>query len=478
MPPLDAENCYRALATHDARFDGRFFVGVRTTRIYCRPVCTVCLPRRENCRFFRSAAAAEVAGFRPCLRCRPELAPGLARVDASAQFAKAAVAMIEDGALCDTGIETLAARIGITSRHLRRVFEAEFGVSPIEYAQTQRLLLAKHLLTDTSLPVVDVALASGFRSVRRFNALIRERYRMAPSRLRRDGAPATLPSAMAFELGYRPPYAWDAMLAFLRARAVPGIERADDTTYCRTVSLRHRDAEASGWIAVARSRARATLSVQVSASLAPVVAAVLSRVRNAFDCACDPEPIAARLGSLAERHPGLRVPGTCDGFELAVRAIVGQQVSVAGARTLLGRLVRDLGIPLSGAGPCGLTHAFPSAATLSLCPIDALRGVGLTRARAGTLRGLAEAVMHGDIALDAGADVERTRRALEAIPGIGPWTSGYIAMRALGWPDAFLDNDLVVLRALGETRPARARARSEMWRPWRAYAVMHLWANA
>jgi AraC family transcriptional regulator of adaptative response / DNA-3-methyladenine glycosylase II len=477
MPPLDADSCYRALATHDARFDGRFFVGVRTTRIYCRPVCTVRLPRRENCRFFRSAAAAEVAGFRPCMRCRPELAPGLARVDASAQFAKAAVAMIEDGALADTNVEALAKRIGITSRHLRRVFEAEFGVTPIEYAQTQRLLLAKRLLTDTSLPVVDVALASGFRSVRRFNALIRERYRMAPSRLRRDGAPSTLPSAMAFELGYRPPYAWNAMLAFLRARAVPSIEHVDDTTYRRTLSLRHRDAEASGWITVAQSRARTTLRVEVSASLAPVVPAVLSRIRSAFDCACDPEPIAARLGSLAERHPGLRVPGTCDGFELAVRAIVGQQVSVAGARTLLGRLVRGLGEPLTSAGPHGLTHAFPSAARLAQCPIDALRGVGLTGARARTVRALAEAVVHGDIALDAGADVERTRRALEQIPGIGAWTSGYIAMRALGWPDAFLDNDLGVLRALGETRAAHARARSEIWRPWRAYAVMHLWTN-
>jgi AraC family transcriptional regulator, regulatory protein of adaptative response / DNA-3-methyladenine glycosylase II len=259
---------------------------------------------------------------------------------------------------------------------------------------------------------------------------------------------------------------------------VPGVEHADATTYRRTLSLRHRDAEASGWIAVAQSRGRATLCVQVSASLAPVVPAVLSRVRNAFDCACDPDSISARLGSLAQRHPGLRVPGTCDGFELAVRAIVGQQVSIAGARTLLGRLVHSWGTPLTVDAPHGLTHAFPSAAQLARCPIEALRGVGLTAARARTVRVLAEAVVRGDIALDIGADVERTRRALEAVPGIGPWTSGYIAMRALGWPDAFLDNDLVVLRALGETRPARARAVSEMWRPWRAYAVMHLWTNA
>jgi AraC family transcriptional regulator of adaptative response / DNA-3-methyladenine glycosylase II len=475
---LDSDSCYRALTTHDARFDGRFFVGVRSTRIYCRPVCTVRLPRRENCRFYRSAAAAEVDGFRPCLRCRPELAPGLASVDASARFAQAAVALMEDGVLEDGGIETLAARIGITSRHLRRIFEAEFGVSPIEYAQTQRLLLAKRLLTDTSLPVLDVALASGFRSVRRFNALIRERYRMPPSRLRHDAAPAILPASMRFELAYRPPYDWNSMLAFLRARAIAGVEHVDESGYTRTLALDQRGANATGWITVANSPKRHTLCIGVSASLAPVVPAVLSRVRHAFDLACDPEPIAAGLGALAERHPGLRVPGTCDGFELAARAIIGQQVSIAGARTLLGRLVGAFGVALEGEAPHGLTHAFPRADVLAVRTVDELRGIGLTVPRARTLRALAGAVMRGDIELAAGADVERTRKALEAIPGIGTWTSGYIAMRALGWPDAFLDNDLVVLRAMVETRAARARARSEAWRPWRAYAVMHLWRNA
>jgi len=478
MANLDSDSCYRALSTHDARFDGRFFVGVRSTRIYCRPVCTVRLPKRENCRFFRSAAAAEVEGFRPCLRCRPELAPGLASIDAAAQFAKAAVALIEDGILDDAGIETLAARIGVTSRHLRRIFDAEFGVSPIEYAQTQRLLLAKRLLTDTLLPVQDIALASGFRSVRRFNALIRDRYRMPPSRLRRDGAPSTLPSSMRFELAYRPPYDWESMLAFLRARAVAGVEHVDDAVYRRTLALRQRDVEASGWIEVTRSARRHTLAITVSATLASVVPNVLSRVRHAFDLSCDPEPVAARLGALAARHPGLRVPGSCDGFELAVRAVVGQQVSVAGARTLLGRLVAAFGTPMGEEIPSGLTHAFPVAQTLALCDVHALRAVGLTTSRARTVHALASAVARGDVALSVGSDVERTRHALEAIPGIGPWTSSYIAMRALGWPDAFLENDLVVLRALGETRPARARARSEAWRPWRAYATMHLWRNA
>lgn len=475
---LDSDNCYRALATHDARFDGRFFVGVRTTRIYCRPVCTVRLPLRENCRFYGSAAAAEVDGYRPCLRCRPELAPGLASVDASTRFAHAAVALIEDGVLDDGGIETLAAKLGITSRHLRRVFDAEFGVSPVEYAQTQRLLLAKRLLTDTTLPIVDVALASGFRSLRRFNALIRARYRMPPSSLRRRAAPAALPTTMSFDLAYRPPYDWAAMLAFLHVRALPGVETVDGDRYGRTLVVARGNDQHTGWIAVAPSTARHALRLTVSASLARVVPAVLARVRHAFDIACDPAPIAARLGPLAATRPGLRVPGTTDGFELAVRAVVGQQISVAGARTLLGRLAAAFGAPADDGLPAPLLRYFPSAAALASRPLEALRAVGLTTARARTLLALATAVAERRIALVVGADVDRTREALESIPGIGTWTSTYIAMRALGWPDAFLDGDLVVRRSMGVARPADARAGSEAWRPWRAYAVMHLWSNA
>jgi AraC family transcriptional regulator of adaptative response / DNA-3-methyladenine glycosylase II len=388
------------------------------------------------------------------------------------------VRLIEDGVLDAGGIEALAARIGVTSRHVRRVFESAFGVSPIEYAQTQRLLLAKRLLTDTSLPVLDVALASGFRSLRRFNALFRARYRMPPSRLRHDAAPATLPSSMHFKLAYRPPYDWDSLLAFLSARAVAGVEAVDATGYRRTLAIERNGALASGWIGVAKSPKRHTLRVDVAASLAPVVPAVLARVRHAFDLACDPAPIAARLGTLAARRPGLRVPGSCDGFELAVRAVIGQQVSVAAARTLLGRLTRLFGAPVACPDAEGLTHAFPRADALAAQGTDDLRAVGLTVARARTLQKLAEAMASGSLALEPGGDVDRTRAALEAIPGIGPWTSGYIAMRALGWPDAFPDNDLVVMRAMGETRAARAIARSEAWRPWRAYAVMHMWRAA
>jgi len=475
--PLDPDACYRALAAHDPRFDGRFFVGVSSTGIYCRPVCNVRMPRRENCLFFPSAAAAEVAGFRPCLRCRPELAPGRAGVDASERLARGAVNLIENGVPDDGGIEALAARVGVTSRHLRRIFEAEYGVSPVEYAQTQRLLLAKRLLTDTALPVTEVALASGFSSVRRFNALFRARYRMAPGRLRRDRAAGALPALLEFELAYRPPYDWNAMLEFLGRRAIAGVESVTADRYTRSVAIAHRGAVHTGRVEVRRAPRKAALSIAVSASLAPVVPGVLSRVKHAFDLTCDPEQVALTLGPLAARHPGLRVPGTFDGFELAVRAIVGQQVSVRGARTVLGRLARNFGLPLpQGAGD--VAQLFPTAARLAAVPATELALVGLTGARARAIVALAAAMAGGDLMLDPEGDVEATIARLTSLPGIGTWTAQYVAMRALRWPDAFLEGDLVVRKALRVARPAQALERARMWQPWRAYAVMHLWRSA
>ncbi len=476
--PLDSDVCYRALATHDPRFDGRFFVGVSSTRIYCRPVCTVRLPRRENCRFFASAAAAEVDGYRPCLRCRPELAPGNASIDAGARLAQGAVDLIENGVLDAGGIEHLSARVGVTSRHLRRIFAAEFGVSPIEYAQTQRLLLAKRLLTDTALPVTEVALASGFASVRRFNALFKARYRMAPGRLREARSAEALPSALAFELWFRPPYDWESMLAFLGHRAIDGVEAVTRDAYVRTISIAHRGALHVGRIEVRRSPRKSALRVSVSPSLARAVPVVLSRVKRAFDLACDPAVVAAALGPLAAGHPGLRVPGTFDGFELAVRAVVGQQISVRAARTLLGRIARELGEPAGMDEGDALTRLFPTAARMAAVPPGELAKLGVTQARARTLVGLAAAVVSGAIPLEPESDVDATLEALTALPGIGTWTANYVAMRALRWPDAFLANDIVVLKALGETRPAHALRSSESWRPWRSYAVMHLWRNA
>ena len=475
---LDPDTCYRALKTHDPRFDGRFFVGVSSTRIYCRPVCAVRLPRRENCRFFASAAAAEVDGYRPCLRCRPELAPGNASIEAGARLAQGAVDLIENGVLDAGGIEHLSARVGVTSRHLRRIFDAEFGVSPIEYAQTQRLLLAKRLLTDTALPVTEVALASGFASVRRFNALFKARYRMAPGRLREARGTDALPAALAFELSFRPPYDWGSMLAFLGHRAIDGVESVIDDAYARTVSIAHRGALHVGRIEVRRSPRKATLRVSVSPSLARAVPAVLSRAKHAFDLACDPAVVAAALGPLAAGRPGLRVPGAFDGFELAVRAVVGQQISVRAARTLLGRIAQAFGEMTGTDEGDALTRAFPAAARIATVPPRELAKLGVTSARARTLVGLAAAVTSGTIRLEPESNVDATLEALTALPGIGAWTANYIAMRALRWPDAFLANDLVVLKALGETRPAHALRRSESWRPWRSYAVMHLWRNA
>lgn len=473
---LDPDACYRALTAHDPRFDGRFFVGVSSTRIYCRPVCNVRMPRRENCRFFPSAAAAEVAGYRPCLRCRPELAPGHASVDAAEQLARGAVSLIEDGVLDDGGIERLAARVGVTSRHLRRIFETQYGVSPIEYAQTQRLLLAKRLLTDTSLPVTEIALASGFASVRRFNALFRSRYRMAPGRLRIHADARALPSALSFELAFRPPYDWEGMLDFLRARAIAGVEDVTESAYARSVAISHRGAVYTGRIEVRRARRKRALSIAVSPSLARAVPAVLARMKHAFDLSCDPIVVAAALGELAAPNPGLRVPGTFDGFELAVRAIVGQQVSVRGARTVLGRIAAAFGEPLPDAHG-EVYRLFPSAARLAGVSPGAVAGLGVTMARARTIVALAAAVAAGDIALQPESDVEATLAKLRQIRGIGAWTAHYIAMRALRWPDAFLESDLVVRKALGVEQPARALAQAEAWRPWRAYAVIHLWRS-
>ncbi|MCW5591300.1 MAG: helix-turn-helix domain-containing protein, partial [Burkholderiales bacterium] len=334
---LDPDQCYRALVTHDSRFDGRFFVGVGTTGIYCRPVCTAKTPLARNCSFFPSAAAAEAKGFRPCLRCRPELAPGYASVDANLRLAQAAAGLIEDGRLEEGSLADLAAQLGVTDRHLRRVFQEQFGVSPVEYAQTQRLLLAKRLLTDTAMPVLDVAMASGFSSLRRFNDLFRTRYRMTPGELRRS-APSHGPAdRLSFDLAYRPPYDWPAMLAFLDRRSIAGVERVDGRRYRRSVRLERAGRAHAGWIEVAPSPRKSALRVTASASLAGAVPVLLARVKSLLDLACRPDEIAAALGPLAEAHPGLRLPGAVDGFEIAARAILGQQVTVAAATTIAGR---------------------------------------------------------------------------------------------------------------------------------------------
>lgn len=477
---LDPATCYRALRAHDARFDGRFFVAVSSTRIYCRPVCTVKPPKRENCTFFPSAAAAESKGYRPCLRCRPELAPGNASVDATTRLAQAAVSLMEDGALDQEGMETLATRLGVTDRHLRRAFGAEFGVSPVEFVQTQRLLLAKRLLTDTALPVTEVAFASGFGSVRRFNALFRQRYRLQPGQLRRQrrsSAPVVAAAdVLTFELSFRPPFDWLAMRAFLGARAIAGVEVMTDGCYRRTVRILSHGKEHAGWIVIEQSSRKPTLRVSVSASLARVLPPVLSRVKALTDLACHPAEVAQALGPLAKRHPGLRVPGAFDGFEMAVRAILGQQVTVAAATTVAGRFAASFGDPIQTPFDA-LTTLFPTATQVAALPPAQIARLGMPGARARTILALARAVADGYLVLAPNADIEITLERLRSLPGIGEWTAQYIAMRALSWPDAFPHADLGVMKALGETSARRVLAIADAWRPWRAYAVMHLWQS-
>ena len=472
---LDPESCYRAFATHDPRFDGRMFVGVASTGVYCRPVCPARRPRRENCRFYVSAAAAERAGFRPCLRCRPELAPGNASVDAQARLAQAAASLIEDGLASDAGLEAIAARLRVTDRHLRRVFQAEFGVTPVEYAQTQRLLLAKRLLTDSALPVTQVAFAAGFNSVRRFNALFSARYRVNPTDLRKHVRTGPPQEMLRFELAYRPPLDWSALLSFLAGRAIAGVESVGATTYRRTVCIEHASAVHQGWIEVQQARGqKPALAVALAPSLSAVIPQMLARVKHLFDLAGDPLAVAERLGPLAATRPGLRVPGAFSGFEIAVRAVLGQQVTVKAARTLAGRFAARFGTPLTTPF-AELSTTFPDAHMIAAAEPAAIGELGILRARTRAIQALAQALVAGTLKLEPLVAVEETIDGLRALPGFGEWTAQYIAMRALAWPDAFPAADFGVLKALAETDPRRAQARAESWRPWRAYAVMHLW---
>lgn len=468
---LDADRCYRLLTARDARFDGVFFVAVSTTGVYCRPVCTARTPRRDRCSFFRTAAEAEKAGFRACFVCRPELAPGNAPVDAVSRLVAAAIARIEEGCLNEGSLEDLAAGLGVSSRHLRRAIEEELGVSPIALAQSRRLALAKQLLQDTRLPLVEVALASGFRSVRRFNATFAERFGRAPSALRRENAGADASAALVLRLDYRAPLDWEALLAFLRARAVPGVEEVNAIAWRRVLRIDR----AIGVVEVTRDAARRTsLRARVAVSLAPALMRVVPRLRAIFDLDAAPAAIDAALGrdrrlaASVRRHPGLRVPGAPEPFEAAVRAVLGQQVSVRGATTLAGRLAERFGAPVKGAEDATLTRAFPDAPALARASADEIGAIGLPRARAASLRALAVAFARDG----ARASLE----TLRGVPGIGPWTLEYVAMRGFRAPDAFPASDLEVKRRLGSE--AAALACAEAWRPWRAYALMHLWNGA
>jgi AraC family transcriptional regulator of adaptative response / DNA-3-methyladenine glycosylase II len=477
---LDPQTCEQARLTRDARFDGLFFTAVRTTGIYCRPVCPAPTAHARNVEYFPNAAAAANAGYRPCLRCRPEAAPGTPLTRARSELVAAALRMIEAGALDEASVAQLARRIGVGERHLRRLFVAELGTGPLEIAATRRLLFAKKLLTETSLPITRIAHASGYASLRRLNTASLVGYGRAPSALRRDESDAPTSSALTLRIPFRAPYDFSALLAFFARRAIPGIENVDAHGYGRRFAF---DGKA-GTLRVTRMHGADALALHVDHPDTAHLQTICARVRRLFDVDADIAAITAqlardpRLRAFVRRHPGQRLPGGWDGFEIAVRAVLGQQVSVAAARTLAARLLDRFGV--SATLPDGGTiHLFPSAQTLA----DAdLMKIGLPRARAQTLNTIARALCDGAVDFRPEQTLDAFVASWCELPGIGAWTAHYIAMRALGQPDAFPAADLVLRKMLADGgTPLSARAvesLAERWRPWRAYAVMHLWRNS
>jgi AraC family transcriptional regulator, regulatory protein of adaptative response / DNA-3-methyladenine glycosylase II len=476
MTSLDPDLCYAALTARDRRHDGRFYVGVRTTGIYCRPVCPARTPKRENITFYQSAAAAQSAGLRPCLRCRPETAPGTPAWAGTGATVRRAMRLIEDGALDEGGVEALAARLGLGARQLGRLFQQHLGASPVAVAQTRRILIAKQLLHETDLPVTDIAFAAGFGSLRRFNELFASVFAQPPRVLRaamradRQAHGGTI----TLNLSVRPPYDWPAMLDFWRKRAIAGVELVDAESYARTFQING----VTGTLSVTQASA-AGLRLSVTTPTLSVLPALIGRVRRQFDCDADPQAIAASLcrdpalADLVQARPGLRVPGAFDPFETGLRAILGQQVTVGAAVSLFGQLVRLCAG--DSATPAPLSRLSPDAATVAAADLSEMK---MPRARIGALQAFARLCADTPDVLDG--DPEDIRSRLVALPGIGPWTADYIAVRALGDPDGFAAGDVALQRVLADgngNRPdARAlETRSQRWRPWRAYAAQHLW---
>jgi AraC family transcriptional regulator, regulatory protein of adaptative response / DNA-3-methyladenine glycosylase II len=467
---LSADICQRAMRARDARFDGIFFVGITTTRIYCRPVCPSRLATPIRRRFFDSAAAAEQAGFRPCLRCRPELAPGRALCDAVPRLARVAAHRIAAGALNGQSVGQLAHELGVSERHVRRALEREVGVSPLALAQTHRLLLAKRLLADTDLPVTRIAFASGFQSLRRFNSVFREHYRLAPSALRPRQRPAAADHDLVrLTLTYRAPLAWDALLSLFAADALPGVEVAGDGRYARTVRLDGR----SGVLCATDAAPKAHLNLDVSPSLLPALMPLLSTLHHCFDLDAEPSVIDAHLaegglGTLVRRRPGVRIPGTLDGFEAALRVLLRGPGRPAVVRALGEGL--DTGVP-------GLERLAPEAGRVAAAGPGRLAALGVPVRRAAALAGVARAIADGKLRLEPGTAVAAARRGLLAIEGISDRLATAIVLRALDWPDAFPAADAALQRAAGAASARELYLRAERWRPWRAYAALHLWLS-
>ncbi|HRC46751.1 MAG TPA: DNA-3-methyladenine glycosylase 2 family protein [Ilumatobacteraceae bacterium] len=474
---LDDDHCYRAIQSRDARFDGWFVTAVRTTHIYCRPSCPAITPKRKNVEFFRAAATAQAHGYRACKRCRPDASPGSPEWNSRADVVGRAMRLIADGLVDREGVGGLANRLGYSERQVNRLLVAEVGSGPLALARAQRAQTARILIETTTLPITEVAFAAGFQSVRQFNDTVREVYAASPSDMRAARSPSPAAGPLTVRLACREPFDGDALLGFLALRAVPGVESVDGTTYRRSLRL------ARGLGVVSVTLSAATVSCALTLDDVADAQAAVQRTRRLLDLDCDPASIRDHLAvdpllaPLIEKRPGLRAPGHPDSTELLVRAVLGQQVSVAGARTLASRLVAAHGEPLTE--PVGgVTHAFPSAATIAgLSPED----FAMPRARGAALIDACAQVADGSLVLDAGSDRAGAVVALQALQGIGPWTAGYVAMRALGDPDVFLPTDLGVrhaLAALGaDSSPRGAAALAEAWRPWRSYALHHLWAS-
>ena len=476
-----AEICDRARAARDARFDGLFFTAVISTGIYCRPVCPAPTPKPQNIRYFANAAAASAAGFRPCLRCRPELSPNAMQHRYADEWVNRALALIAEGELVAGSVTTLANKIGLSTRQISRLFQSNLGASPIVVHSNARLLLAKQLITETALPMTEIALASGFNSLRRFNAAFVAGCAMPPTAIRRLQTP--LPAqggwqggGLSLRLAYRPPFDFALMLAFLAKRAIPGIERITASSYERVTGPLDR----SCLIRVTSDSQKSELRLEISNAEPRMITELVKRTRRLFDLDADLQVVNAGLQSSAllavgiARRPGLRVPGSWDGFESAVRAVIGQQISVAGATTITARLVAKLGATRTDKRG-DLDRAFPTPELLAQV---SLAGIGLTNARIKTLQTLAQAVVDGAISFQAGQKIDEFEQNMCRIAGIGPWTAQYVAMRALHHPDAFPASDLILQQVLGGENRLSERetaALSQAWRPWRAYAVMHLW---
>lgn len=475
---------YDAFKAKDARFDGRFFVGVSSTGIYCRPVCRARQPKAENCTFFATAAEAEHAGYRPCLLCRPELAPGLSVTDATSTLAQKAARLFEENCRSGQSLDKFAGQLGCTDRHLRRAFRTEYNVSPVQYLQTCRLLLAKNLLTDTSLSIIDVAMASGFGSLRRFNDVFKKHYRRSPAALRKQmPEDKKQNNSITLSLSYRPPYPWDDMLRFLSGRCIPGVDLVKDHMYWRTAHfITEKKDSIYGWIRVSHNPAKNSLSITISETLLSVLPQVLGKIRHMFDLYCEPQIIYQTLASMNDIHPGLcrlgtRLPGCFDHFEMAVRAVLGQQITVKAASTLAGRIVNAYGTPIQ-TGISGLTHTFPTPERI----LDLEDGIenhlgslGVTCARSRTIKDLAVAFVQKNVDFGLCSNPEEEIKKLLTIRGIGNWTAQYIAMRTMSWTDAFLETDAGIKKALNEYTPKELLTLSQAWRPWRSYATINLW---